>query len=146
MKFECEQGYFRSNGEADPGKLPHELAGKWEQYGEATAEWVAATIVTDKLEDVAESQESFETNLKEIMLRELRFFHDSESRLEEASTKAGDSVKAAEEINPEMACSCSTHQLRSESIAEVTQPKQRLGLLTMISRAVRGPPGPSGGS
>ena len=52
MKFECEQGYFRSNCEADPGKLPHELAGKWEL--------VAATIiVTDKLEDVAESQEAF---------------------------------------------------------------------------------------
>ena len=75
----------------------------------------------------------------------LRLFKDSESRPEEASTKAGDSVKAAEEINPEMACSRSMHRVRSESIAEVTQPKQRLGLLTTISRAVRGPPGPSGG-
>ena len=65
-------------------------------------------MVTARLEDVAESQEAVDFKVKEILLREVHSFRGSESRSEEASAKAGESVK----------------------VAEVTQLKQRLVLLT----------------
>ena len=64
--------------------MPHELAGKWEQYDEATAEWVAATIiVTNSLEGEAESQEALSTKVRESLLRELLPSRGSKSRSDE---------------------------------------------------------------